>query len=66
MVADEKINYFEGKQKMIGLYNKEIEAQMQELYNRLSEKNRRLYAGIDVLCTLWWCQLSCASFWLFM
>ncbi|OAD20532.1 hypothetical protein THIOM_003758, partial [Candidatus Thiomargarita nelsonii] len=28
---------------------KEIEAQMQELYNRLSEKNRRLYAGIEAL-----------------
>ncbi|HDN27479.1 MAG TPA: hypothetical protein ENG03_10375 [Thioploca sp.] len=30
-------------------YSKEIEEQMQELYSRLSEKNRRLYAGIEAL-----------------
>jgi len=34
---------------MIDPYTKEIEEQMQELYNRLSEKNRRLYAGIEAL-----------------
>ena len=34
---------------MIEHYSKEIEKQMQELYNRLSEKNRRLYAGIEAL-----------------
>jgi len=34
---------------MIESYPKEIEEQMQELYNRLSEKNRRLYAGIEAL-----------------
>jgi hypothetical protein len=30
---------------MIESYAKDIEAQMQELYSRLPEKNRRLYAG---------------------
>jgi len=34
---------------MIEFYSKEIEKQMQELYNRLSERNRRLYAGIEAL-----------------
>jgi len=34
---------------MIKPYSKEIEEQMQELYNRFSEKNRRLYAGIEAL-----------------
>lgn len=32
---------------MIEAYPKEIEVQMQELYNRLSEKDRRLYAGVE-------------------
>jgi hypothetical protein len=30
-------------------YSKEIEEQMQELYNRLPEKNRRLYAGVEAI-----------------
>ena len=34
---------------MIEPYTKEIEEQMQELYNRLLERNRRLYAGIEAL-----------------
>ncbi len=34
---------------MIKPYSQEIEAQMQELYNRLPEKNRRLYAGVEAL-----------------
>lgn len=34
---------------MIKNYLPEIEEQMQELYNRLSEKNRRLYAAIEAL-----------------
>ena len=34
---------------MIEPCSKEIEEQMQELYNRLSEKNRSLYAGIEAL-----------------
>ena len=34
---------------MIKAYPLEIEAQMQELYNYLPEKNRRLYAGIEAL-----------------
>ena len=34
---------------MIEPYSKEIEEQMQELYSRLSEKNRRLYAGVEAL-----------------
>lgn len=32
---------------MIEAYPKEIEAKMQELYNRLNEKDRRLYAGVE-------------------
>jgi hypothetical protein len=32
---------------MIEAYPKEIEVQMQELYNRLNEKDRRLYAGVE-------------------
>jgi len=32
---------------MIEPYSKEIEIQMQELHNRLSEKDKRLYAGIE-------------------
>lgn len=34
---------------MITPYAKEIESQMQELHKRLSEKNRRLYAGVEAL-----------------
>ena len=34
---------------MIEPYAKEIEVQMQELYSRLPEKSRRLYAGIEAL-----------------
>jgi hypothetical protein len=34
---------------MIKPYSSEIEAQMQSLYKRLPEKNRRLYAGIEAL-----------------
>jgi transposase len=34
---------------LIKPYTPAIEAQMQELYNRLPEKNRRLYAGIEAL-----------------
>jgi hypothetical protein len=34
---------------MIKPYGKEIEIQMQELYGRLPEKNRRLYAGVEAL-----------------
>jgi hypothetical protein len=34
---------------MIIAYVKEIEGRMQEFYNRLAEKNRRLYAGIEAL-----------------
>jgi len=34
---------------MIAPYSKEIEVKMRELYARLPEKNRRLYAGIEAL-----------------
>jgi len=34
---------------MIAPYSSEIETQMQELYSRLPEKNRRLYAGVEAL-----------------
>lgn len=34
---------------MITPYSQDVEAQMQELYNRLPEKNRRLYAGVEAL-----------------
>lgn len=34
---------------MIKPYTHALEVQMQELYNRLPEKNRRLYAGIEAL-----------------
>ena len=34
---------------MIEPYAKKIEMQMQELYRRLPEKNRRLYAGVEAL-----------------
>ena len=34
---------------MIKPYSQELEVQMQELFNRLPEKNRRLYAGIEAL-----------------
>ena len=34
---------------MISPYSKDLEVQMQELYNRLTEKNRRLYAGVEAL-----------------
>lgn len=44
-----KPNDLKGNQKMIEPYTTEIEAQMQELHNRLSEKNKRLYAGIEAL-----------------
>jgi hypothetical protein len=37
---------------MIEPYSKEIEAQMQELYSRLPEKSRRLYAGVEALTHL--------------
>lgn len=30
-------------------YSEEIEKQMQELYSRLPEKSRRLYAGVEAL-----------------
>ncbi len=33
-------------------YSQELEVQMQKLYNRLPEKNRRLYAGIEALNSL--------------
>lgn len=32
---------------MLTPYSKKIEKQMQELYSRLAEKNRRLYAGVE-------------------
>lgn len=32
---------------MLEPYPKEVEIQMQELYNRLSEKDKRLYAGVE-------------------
>ena len=34
---------------MITPYSKEIEVQMQEFYNRLPEKSRRLYVGVEAL-----------------
>ncbi len=34
---------------MIATYPKEIEAQMKNLYKRLPEKSRRLYAGVEAL-----------------
>ncbi len=34
---------------MLTPYSKEVEEQMQELYSRLSEKDKRLYAGIEAL-----------------
>jgi hypothetical protein len=34
---------------MIEPYTKDIEAQMQELYSRLPEKSKRLYAGVEAL-----------------
>ena len=34
---------------MIIPYSSKIEIQMQELYSRLPEKNRRLYAGVEAL-----------------
>ena len=34
---------------MITSYSKEIETQMQALYRRLPERNRRLYAGVEAL-----------------
>ena len=30
-------------------YSPEIEKQMQEMFNRLSEKDKRLYAGVEAL-----------------
>ena len=33
---------------MISPYSKDLEV-LQELYNRLTEKNRRLYAGVEAL-----------------
>ena len=37
---------------MIEPYTKDIEAQMQELYSRLPEKSKRLYAGVEALTHL--------------
>ena len=34
---------------MIKPYTKEIEVQMLELYSRLPERSRRLYAGVEAL-----------------
>ena len=34
---------------MITPYSQELEAQMQEMYKRLPEKSRRLYAGVEAL-----------------
>lgn len=34
---------------MVAPYSLEIEVQMQALYKRLSEKDRRLYAGVEAL-----------------
>ena len=34
---------------MIKPYSKEIEVKMQEMYNRMSEKDRFLYAGVEAL-----------------
>lgn len=34
---------------MISPYSQALEAQMQGMYNRLPEKNRRLYAGVEAL-----------------
>jgi hypothetical protein len=34
---------------MLNPYSIEIEKQMQEMYNRLSEKDKRLYAGVEAL-----------------
>ncbi|MDD5265629.1 MAG: hypothetical protein PHO08_00690 [Methylococcales bacterium] len=34
---------------MIKPYSKDIETLMQELYGRLSEKDRRIYAGVEAL-----------------
>ena len=46
--------------KLITPYPKELEVHMQELYKRLPEKNRQLYAGVGSLeTTLWWYQLYC-------
>jgi hypothetical protein len=42
---------------MLEPYSKEIEAQMQELYSRLPEKSRRLYAGVEALKFLY-CGIS--------
>ena len=42
-----KLNSFIWQLKVISLYTQETESRMQELYNRLPEKNRRLYAGVE-------------------
>src|SRR5665811_1249187 len=34
---------------MLSPYSLEIENQMQEMFNRLSEKDKRLYAGVEAL-----------------
>jgi hypothetical protein len=34
---------------MLNPYSIEVEKQMQEMYNRLSEKDKRLYAGVEAL-----------------
>jgi hypothetical protein len=34
---------------MMTPYSQELEAQMQEMYKRLPEKSRRLYAGVEAL-----------------
>ncbi len=44
-----KVGLIQNCQMMIEPYSTEIETQMQELYSRLSEKSRRLYAGVEAL-----------------
>jgi hypothetical protein len=39
---------------MINQYSKKIEGQMQELYSRLTEKDKRLYAGIEASKLINW------------
>jgi len=35
---------------LITSYSQEVEVQMQEMYKRLPEKSRRLYAGVEAAC----------------
>ena len=35
---------------MITSYSQEVEVQIQEIYKRLPEKSRRLYAGVEAAC----------------